>query len=168
MKKIAFVLLALIIPTLAAAQLKEQTQPVPFSHLLTAPFNKPQGLIGLLGLNPQRFSMQQSYSLSYLSAGGQGFSQGLYLNTMGYRVADNMQVALQWGVRNQPLGAFGVPGVNQSGFFLSGASLEYKPSRNTALSVQFSSYPTHDYLPYRYYDRWWDPAPALTPLPSDK
>ncbi len=168
MKKIAFVVLTLIVPALASAQLKEQTQPVPFSHLLTAPFSKPQGLIGLLGLNPQRFSMQQSYSLSYLSVGGQGFSQGLYLNTMGYRVADNMQVALQWGVMNQPLGALGVPGVNQNGFFLSGASLEYKPSRSTALSVQFSSYPTHNYLPYRYYDRWWDPAPALTPLPSDK
>ncbi|MDZ7267003.1 MAG: hypothetical protein ONB48_05475 [candidate division KSB1 bacterium] len=168
MKKITFVLLVLITPTLATAQLQEQTRPVSFPSLLTAPFNQPQGLIGLLGLNPNRFSMQQSYSLSYLSLGGQGFSQGLYLNTMGYRVADNLQVALQWGVRNQPLGAFGVRGLNQNGFFLSGARLEYRPGRNTALSVQFSSYPSSSYLPYRHYDRWWDPAPALTPLPGDK
>lgn len=171
MKKVALVLLTLILPSLAAAQLKEQTQPVPFSRLLTSTLTKPQGLAGLFGLNPSRFSMQQSFALSYMSLGGQGYSQGVYLNTMGYRLADNMKVSLQWGLMNQPLGALGVPGVSNNGFFVSGASFDYKPSRNIAFSVQYSTLPTQYYSPYRYYggyyNNWWEPSPTSS-LSDDK
>ncbi len=108
MRNKIFVLLMLmlvLLPVLAFGQLKEQLQPQSFSQLLT----RPQGLVGLIGLNPKRFSMQQSYSLSYTSLGGQNFSQGVYLNTMSYQVADPLQVSLQWGVMNQPLRGLGVP-----------------------------------------------------------
>jgi hypothetical protein len=84
-----------------------------------------------------------------MSAGGHGFSQGVYLNTMSYRVADPLQLSLQWGIMNQPLASFGVAPMYQNGFFLSGANLEYKPSKNVSLGVQFSSYPAGYYSPYR-------------------
>ncbi|MCL4703974.1 hypothetical protein KJ068_02370 [bacterium] len=167
MKKVALVLLTLILPSLAAAQLKEQTQPIPFSRLLTSSLTQPQGLVSLFGLNPSRFSMQQSFALSYTTFGGHGYSQGVYLNTMGYRVADNMNVSLQWGLMNQPLGSFGVPGMYNNGFFVSGASFDYKPSRNIAFSVQYSTMPYRYYSPYRYsggyYDNWWEPSPSSAP-----
>jgi hypothetical protein len=138
-----------LLPVLAFGQLKEQLKPQPFSQLLT----RPQGLIGLLGLNPNRFSMQHSYSLSYMSLGGNGLSQGVYLNTMSYRFSDPLQVSLQWGFLNQPLSGLGVPSIYQNGFFLSGASVDYKPSRNISIGVQFNHNPTGWwYRGYPYYD----------------
>ncbi len=149
----AFVLL----PVLAFGQLKEQLKPQSFSQLLT----QPQGLVGLLGLDPNRFSMQHSYSVSYMSLGGHGFSQGVYLNTMSYRFSDPLQVSLQWGVLNQPFGGFGVPSLYQNGLFLSGASVEYKPSRNFSIGVQYNNIPGGRlYSPYRSY--LYDPT--LRPL----
>jgi hypothetical protein len=145
------------LPVLAFGQLKEQLKPQSFSQLLT----QPQELVGWLGLNPNRFSMQHSYSLSYMSLGGHGFSQGVYLNTMSYRFSDPLQVSLQWGVLNQPFGSFGVPSLYQNGLFVSGASLEYKPSRNFSIGVQYNNIPGGRlYSPYRSYLY----EPTLRPL----
>ena len=149
MKVIAALLMVALLPALASAQLKDSEKTIPFSQLLTHGLSAPRGLIGMIGLNPDRFSMQHSYSLSYLSMGGHGYSQGVYLNTMSYRFADPLQVSLQWGIMNQPLSSMGVPAMYQSGFFLSGANLEYKPSKNVSLGVQFNSYPGGYYYPYR-------------------
>jgi hypothetical protein len=160
MRQRMFALLAavlVLVPLVAFGQLKEQLKPQSFSQFLT----QPQGLIGLLGLDPNRFSMQHSYSVSYLSAGGQGFSQGLYLNTMSYHFSDPLQVSLQWGVMNQPFGSFGVPSLYQNGPFLSGASVEYKPSRNLSIGLQYNNIPGGRlYSPYRSY--LYDPT--LQPL----
>lgn len=167
MKTFAALLLVLMLPSWAAAQLKTPEKPTPFSQLLTQGLNAPKGLIGLIGLNPNRFSMQHSYSLSYMSAGGQGFSQGVYLNTMSYRFADPLQLSLQWGIMNQPLSSLGVPAMYQSGFFLSGANLEYKPSKNMSVGIQFNSYPAGYYYPYRtgYYP-YYDYSPNRSDSPS--
>jgi hypothetical protein len=144
-----FIAVFMLLPVLAFGQLKEQLKPQPFSQFLT----QPQGLVGLIGLNPNRFSMQHSYSLSYMSLGGHGFSQGLYLNTMAYRFSDPLQVSLQWGVLNQPLSGFGVPGLYQNGFFFSGANLEYKPSRNLSIGLQYNRTPGGLwYRGYPYYN----------------
>ncbi len=138
----------MLLPVLAFGQLKEQLKPQSFSQLLT----QPQGLIGLLGLDPSRFSMQHSYSISYMALGGHGFSQGVYLNTMSYRFSDPLQVSLQWGILNQPFGSFGASSLYQNGFFLSGASMEYKPSRNFSIGLQYNNIPGSGvYSPYRSY-----------------
>ncbi|MDZ7292966.1 MAG: hypothetical protein ONB44_20845 [candidate division KSB1 bacterium] len=135
----------MLLPMVAFGQLKEQLKPQSFSQILT----QPRGLVGVLGLDPNRFRMQHSYSLSYISLGGHGFSQGVYLNTMSYRFSDPLQVSLQWGIMNQPLGSFGVPSLYQSGVFLSGASMEYKPSRNLSIGLQFNNVPASFwYYPY--------------------
>jgi hypothetical protein len=154
----------ILLPVLAFGQLKEQTKPQPFSKLLT----QSPGLAGLIGLNPNRFSMQQSYSLSYMSLSGHGFSNGVYLNTMSYQLADPLLVSFQWGMMNQPLGSFGVPSLYQNGFFVSGASVEYKPSRNLSIGVQFNHNPRGFWSPqygYPYYNSSLQPA---TPRREDK
>jgi hypothetical protein len=157
----AVLVLAMALPALAFGQMKEQSKPISFSQLLTHGLAAPKGLAGLLGLNPHRFSVQHSYSLSYLSAGGNGYSQGLYLNTMSYQVSDPLSVSLQWGMMNQPLGAFGAAPLYQNGFFFSGANLEYKPSDKFSVGLQISSQPRSNYYsPYyyrlgnSYYDRF--------------
>jgi hypothetical protein len=159
---VLFAVVLLLLPVVAFGQLKEQQKSRPFSQILTSGLTQAQGLAGLIGLDPNRFSMQQSFSLSYISLGGHGYSQGVYLNTMAYRFSDPLKISLQWGVLNQPLGNFGVPSLYQSGFFFSGASLEYKPSRNLSIGLQVNRTPG-GWLgsPYRnYYD---DPIPRSFP-----
>jgi hypothetical protein len=97
-----------------------------------------------------------------MSLGGHGFSQGVYLNTMSYRFSDPLQVSLQWGIMNQPLG--GVQSLYQNGFFLSGASLEYKPNRNLSIGVQYNNIPASQmyYSPYRG-SLYYSPVRPLTP-----
>lgn len=170
MKKMKTMAAALMVfPVMAFAQLKEPENPVPFSQLLTQGLSAPRGLVGLIGLNPNRFSMQHSYSLAYMSAGGHGYSQGMYLNTMSYRLADPLQLSLQWGIMNQPLSALGASPMYASGFFLSGANLEYKPSKNVSLGIQFNSYPAgHYYSPYRAGYPYDDYAPERSVSPEAK
>ncbi len=146
-------LLVLVLPTLTWAQLKEQNKPISFSQLLTQGLAAPKGLAGLLGLNPNRFSMQHSYSLSYLSSRGDGYSQGMYLNTMSYQIADPLSVSLQWGMMNQPLSSLGTTPLYQSGFFFSGANLEYKPSDKFSIGLQINSQPQSNYYSPYYYQR---------------
>ena len=142
-------IIVLLLSSTVSAQLKSDEKPMNFSQLLTQGLSAPSGLVGLIGLNPNRFSMQQSYSLSYMSLGGQGFSQGVYLNTMSYQIANPLQFSVQWGIMNNPLGTFGAPAAFQDGFFLSGANLEYKPSDKFSVGIQVNSYPTRYYGPYR-------------------
>ena len=153
MRRINFSMLiaAMMMPTLAFGQLKEPKASQHFSQLLTS---APKGLLGLLGLNPARFSMQQSYALSYLSYGGKGFSQGIYLNTMQYQLADPLRVQVQWGIAHQPFAGAGVPGIYGSGVFLSGASVEYQPSEKFRIGLSLDAYPPGGLSPNAYDYRW--------------
>lgn len=149
--KIVAIAILLGIPSLGFGQLKSQEQSkINFASLLRYGL-QPQGLVGALGLNPDRFHMRQSYSLSYMSGGGQAFSQGVYLNSMRYDISNPLSVSLEWGMLHQPLSAAGVNSPFQNGFFLSNASLEYKPSKNLQIGVQYSTNPYA--YPYSYYQR---------------
>ena len=148
----------MLLPLFAFGQLKETAAPQHFSKILTTdPQTPSKGLVGWLGLNPARFSMSQSYSLSYLSYGGRGFSQGVYLNTMQYQLADPLSVRVQWGVTHQPFAGAGLPGIYGNGLFLSGANVEYKPSEKLRIGLSIDSYPPGALSPNAYeYDRRYD------------
>jgi hypothetical protein len=140
----------LLLPLLAFGQLKETAAPQHFSKLLTTDPQPSRGLAGWLGLNPARFSMSQSYSLSYLSFGGRGFSQGVYLNTMQYQLANPLSMSVQWGMAHQPFASAGLPGIYGNGLFFSGANLEYKPSEKFRIGLSIDSYPPGTLSPNAY------------------
>lgn len=140
--KIAFVLAIYSVPALAFGQLKNQDpKHYNYASMLTKGYAQPGGIFGFLGLDPNKFSMTQSYSLSFMAAGGQGFGQGMYLNTMRYRFSQPLTLSLQWGILHEPFKGAGLPSAFGSGFFVSGASLDYAPSKNFKIGVQYSSYP---------------------------
>ncbi|MCH8874874.1 hypothetical protein IH824_19285 [candidate division KSB1 bacterium] len=89
----------LILPTLAFGQLKQDGK-INMVQALT----KPKTLVGLIGLDPNKFSMSHSYSLSFTSFGGQSYNQGLYLNTMMYQLSNPIKMYFQFGVQHQPFG----------------------------------------------------------------
>ncbi len=141
MLKKAFSLLTLAValtPALCFAQLKRDAK-VDMATALTAP--KLENLLGLAGLDPNKFSMSHSYSLSFSSYGGNSFNQGLYLNTMQYQLFDPLTVHLQLGVAHQPFGNQLQGGSFKNELFISSAGFEYKPNRNLTLQLEYSRQP---------------------------
>jgi hypothetical protein len=147
MKKgiLLLILLGILIPALAAAQFRSDQQRSVFkpSDLI----RKPTGLFDKLIHSP-RFHMSHSYSLSFFSAGGESFNQGLYLNSMSYQISDPLLAQIQIGYYHQPLGNMGNSGQSGSGLFIRSASLEYKPSDQTKIYFGFESVPDYGLSPY--------------------
>ena len=140
-----------ILPTMALGQLKQDTK-VNMAQALTKP-NKIQSIVGLLGLDPNKFSMSHSYTLSFTSFGGQSFNQGLYLNTMSYKLVDPLTMYLQIGLQHQPFGdKFGNNQLKDQ-LFISGAGLEYKPSDKFKLQFEYAQRTSPYYSSY-YYDSY--------------
>jgi len=150
MKKIMIIaVIALLLPIALFAQLKRQDQPVSIREELIKPVNSQ---MGLSILDPSRLSMSHSFSMGYFSIGGRGVAQSVYLNTLRYQLASPLMLTVQWGIQQFPYNSFSKDSpAFRSGFFLSGAELKYKPSKNLEMSLQYSSMPNY-YNPY-YYNR---------------
>jgi len=154
-RKFLFVILiiALAIPLVAGAQTTDQPKQVFRPENV---FQQPRGFLDAL-MNNSRFSMSHSYSLSVFSLGNQTMNQGLYLNTMSYRISDPLFMQVRVGYLHQPLGGMEVnPGVNGK-LFLQSALLQYKPSDNMTLTIDYQQIPSSfysRYSPYSTYSRW--------------
>lgn len=94
-------------------------------------------------LNPNRFSMHQSYSVNFASGSFGSSSAGLYLNTLSYRLADPLTLSADVGFYT-PLYASPSMGMSKGGFqdprlgsslVFPHIGLEYKPSENSTISL---------------------------------
>jgi len=143
---IAFIMILLIAFTVFGQDLKEEKTIFKPSELV----QKPSGFLNTL-IDPAKFEMSHSYSLSYLSSGDQSTNVGLYLNTMTYRFSDPLLMQLRIGYMHQPLGGNHHTLSSQQGtVFLQGAHLLYRPGKNMLISIDYESYPTMFFSPYRY------------------
>jgi hypothetical protein len=144
-KKPVIIALCLLGPVLVFGQYRSESKSSIFKP--SELFRRPSGILEGL-IDPSRFKMTQSYSLSLFTMGGQTFNQGLYLNTMNYRIADPLTATLQVGYMHQPLGGSGLSGSSAGRLFVRGASLEYKPSDGTQLVFDYQSMPAPSLSPY--------------------
>lgn len=160
MKKISILLMLIfIIFNVALGQLKDQNKPVNIKNEIIKPGLNYWSIFGLI--DPSRISMSHSYSMSFFSMGGKGLSQSLYLNTLKYQIADPLSLKVQWGIRNYPYNSFAKDSpLFNSGLFFSGAELNYRPSDNLFLKLQYNAQPLYNYYygyPYRYRPNYfWD------------
>jgi hypothetical protein len=149
----------LLSPALAFSEPMPQTAPSPEgrtvltesqdfdrSTLLSPTFRGPS-VSGFSLLNPNRFSMRQSYSVGFSSSSYGSQSAGLYLNTISYRLADPLTLTADIGFHTPfhstigpNAGGFGSPGLGSS-FVLPHVGLEYRPSENSTLSLHFFNGP---------------------------
>ncbi len=151
LKPTSVFLIALFIPAFAFAQLKQDTK-VNMAQALTQP-TKIHSIFSSIGLDPTKFSMSQSYSLSFMSFGGQSINQGLYLNTMQYQFSNPLSVYLQIGYQHQPFGSLGQQNLNNNRLFISRAGLEFKPSDNFKMQFEFEQSPNSYYNRYNRLNR---------------
>jgi hypothetical protein len=114
-------------------------------------FEKPKGFLNYL-IDPSKFSMSHSYSLSYFSIGNRSLNQGLYLNTMNYRFSDPLLMQVRIGFLHQPFGGVGMTNGMSGKLFIQRAMLQYKPSDKMSLTIDYQVLPASTRLPYYY--RW--------------
>lgn len=146
MNRATVLLIVIIMPVCLWAQFKTQAKPADFSDRIKTD----TGNFGIIGIDMSRFSMSHSYSMSYMSMGGRGFTQGLYLNTMSYQFSIPLAVSLQLGMAHNPFHGNQTASILQNGFFLSGAQVLYKPSENTTIQLNFQQMPYRN-VPGLYY-----------------
>ncbi len=139
---IVLFVIILAFPVLLFGQLKQNTK-TNFSKALSTP--TVQNIVSLIGLDPNKFSMSHSYSLSFSAMGGQGYNQSLYLNTMQYQLSGPLSFHLQLGVQHHPFGNQIGDNQLQNSAFVSSAGMEYKPTDNVKLQLQFSQRPSSYY-----------------------
>jgi hypothetical protein len=111
-------------------------------------YGEKSSVSGFQFLNANRFSMYQSYSMSFGAGGGNQTSSGLYLNTVSYRLSDPLTLSMDMGFHTPFYNS--MPGMQsgnlwdgttQSSLVLPRIGLEYKPSEHTSFSLQLINGP---------------------------
>jgi len=154
MNKVRIVWVCLLAPVLLFGQYRSKPQ-LNFPSLLQTPAALGKAATNLLGLDPSRLTMQHSYQMSYMTAGGHGFSQGLYLNTISYQFTLPMSMTVQWGMAHQPFrSSMNNSALLQDGPFLSAAQFRYQPKPNMVIQIDYRHLP-YSYDPYGYYGSPW-------------
>jgi len=105
-------------------------------------------------IDPNRFFMNQSYSLSYSSFGG-GSSMGVYQNQMSYIFSDKLMMNARLGLMHDPLsiGSYSTGQTNLMDNLIYGFDLSYKPKDNVFFSIRFDKRPYYSrsgFYPYGY------------------
>jgi hypothetical protein len=92
-------------------------------------------------LNPSRFSMRQSYSMSYSSFGGESDLSGLYLNRMTYQFEVPLTLQIDVGLFHKPMALFsdmpGNDGEKPAVLGIPHARLTWQPSEKFMMSVEY-------------------------------
>jgi len=112
----------------------------------------------LLGFfNPANFSMRQSVSMSYTTFGNRGLALGMYTNSMSYKISNPLTLSADVSLLNSPYSSLGSKfsqGLN--GIYLTRVDLNYRPSNNFQIDLQFNQNPLNRYYnPYYYYYNPW-------------
>ncbi len=132
---------ACVIAVTANAQFKSRPESTPaVSESMVRPDDS-----GLLfgWFDPSRLTFHNSYSLSYTTSGGKGFSLGTLTSSVGYQISDPLSLHFDVSLMHSPFGNLGGNFANNiSGVYLTRAELDYRPSKNTLLQIQFRQLPT--------------------------
>ncbi len=108
--------------------------------------------------SPQHFRMGQSYEFSAGSMGGNGYSLGMYTNSLMWQFNQKLAARVDLSVAHSPFGnapGFQHTAVGQEGqpfrFFVQNAEIAYRPSENMQLHFSFRQSPYGSfYSPYGY------------------
>jgi len=159
MKKILFVILA-IQTSLLFGQFKGQAE---------EPINISSGILNDNPVNslfsffdPSSFSMNHSFSMSYSALGSNGLALGIYKNNIAYEFSDDLNMEIETSFVNSPYSSFGQSFTDQiNGVYLSRAQINYRPSKDMSLSIQFRSSPFNSYNNYDRFGYGYSPFNSI-------
>ena len=148
MKKL--IILLIFAANLSFAQFKgELDEPVDIKGGITN-YNPSSFLLGFI--NPQNFQMNHSLNMSYSAFGSHGVGMSMYTNSMSYKFNDELNIEVDASIVNTPYNTLGDAFTNAvNGIYLSRAQLNYKPSKNFNIILQYRGGPGAGYYnPYGY------------------
>ena len=135
MKKILIIVILVFVLTLALNSYAQQSSIIKTERInnFTQVFSK----YGLL--DPAKFDMKQSLSMSYQSNGKQSLMSNMYVNTLSYQISKPLSMKIHLGVAHSP-SAFSNVLESDETHFLPGLELTYKPSKNFIIHFEYNTY----------------------------
>lgn len=106
--------------------------------------------------------MRQSYTLSYSTFGnGQGYSLGVYTNSLLYKISDPLSLQFDVSLIHSPYSSPALDGYTRAltGIHLTRAQLNYQPSETVLFQIQYRQIPG-------YWFNSMTPFDGLAPFPS--
>ncbi|HAX48308.1 MAG TPA: hypothetical protein PK605_05945 [Ignavibacteria bacterium] len=120
----------------------------------------------LLGfINPKNFSITHSFDMSVMSGGNTSVSLASYTATMNYKILKNMNLSADVTMQYSPYASIGSnnPAINKdfqnslNGINLSRVSLDYRPTKDMSISINYFN-PKGSYYGYdNYYNNYYNP-----------
>jgi len=147
MKRLIFPLfLLLLTPSLLKAQFRGEE---PRRPPVTEGVYQGGGSNAILGFfHPENLQMRHSLSLSYCMMGDHGLGVSMYTNSLRYRISEPLSVRADISMMFSPFGSASQTFKNDlSGIFLRRASVDYQPSKDMKISLQYRAYPYGTYAP---------------------
>ena len=135
--------------------LSEGLHPDEGQHVLGLTPNR-FGSLGLL--DPERFHMSQSYSMSFVSDGKRSNSAGMYLNTMTYQFSMPISMRLQVGCMHDPSVLFGGSGEARGGgqLFIPNFDVVIRPMKYMTIQFHYGMAPAQQqWVPFQRAFRPW-------------
>jgi hypothetical protein len=147
--KAAFLLL--LLSSIAGAQFK--SQPEARSSAGEALIRPDDGGLLFGWFDPSRLTMHNSYSMSYTTSGGKGYSLGALTSNIGYQFSNSLSAQFDVSLLHSPFNNLGGNFANDvSGIYLTRAALNYRPSKDLFFQIQYQQLPAMYWL--NNYDRF--------------
>jgi hypothetical protein len=110
----------------------------------------------ILGIfDPQKFTMQHSFQINYITTSYGSVSLTSYVNSMNYKISDKLNVSADITMQYSPYANSSLGKdfssrlqSDMTGIYLSRLSLDYKISDNTYLNIQFRRIDGSNYYDY--------------------
>lgn len=159
MKKLALIVLTIALVTgVSFSQFKE------IPSKTKTQLKSGNGLI--LGfINPKNFSISHSFDMSVMSGGNTSVSLASYTATLNYKILKNMNLSADVTMQYSPYASIGSnnPAINKdfqnslNGINLSRVSLDYRPTKDMSISINYFN-PKGSYYGYdNYYNNYHNP-----------
>ncbi|HWF44600.1 MAG TPA: hypothetical protein VG537_08155 [Candidatus Kapabacteria bacterium] len=119
--------------------------------------------------DPSRFSMHQTYSMSFMSSGFGSTGLSMFTNTFSYKASDNLFVSADVSAVYSPFSTFGSAYTNSlNGIYLTNARLDWKLGDNTFMRIEYVGGPQNSmygYNPYAY-NPFYSPFASAPSVPN--
>jgi len=103
-------------------------------------------------LNSDNFQMHHSFEMSYMTFSGQGLAVGSYTNSMLFKFSKKLNFQLETSIINSPYSSLGKNFQNSiNGIYIRNASLNFRPSKNVNVVLQYIQIPGGYFNPYSNY-----------------
>lgn len=143
----------MLVPFLAFAQLKKDTKMPDITNVIA----KPTESFLLNFSDPSKFQMNHTMSMSFGMGGGNQMLQNSYLNTMLFKLSDDITLTTDIGIMSTPYHTFGESSSLNDPQFFGGAELNYQVSENAFIQLRFESLPYNSYYNNGFYNNYRSP-----------